>query len=113
MVIAVIFLSLTASYPAYLVIGDDLKLNHVLAYAVLMFYFVQLVLGTRSPWFFAVLFVTMGIALEYLQVQTGYRHFSYYDMLADSAGVSVGFLASKTPLKNSVAYIDKKIAAFL
>jgi len=57
----------------------------------------------------AALFVIMGIALEYLQGQTGYRTFSYYDMLADYVGVSFGFIVSRTPLKNSLAYIDKKI----
>lgn len=108
---AVIYLSLTASYPAYLVIGDDLKLNHVLAYAVLMFYFAELIISPRTAWFFAALFVIMGIALEYLQIQTGHRHFSFYDMLADGIGVFFGFLVSKTPLKNSLAYIDNKIAA--
>lgn len=109
---AVIYLSLTVSFPAYLVIGDDLKLNHILAYAVLMFYFAQLLINPRAAWFIAVLLVIMGIALEYLQVQTGYRHFSYYDMLADYLGVSFGFLISITSLKNSLAFIDNKIAAF-
>lgn len=107
LVAAVIFLSLTASYPPYLVIG-----NHILAYAVLMLYFVQLIMSPRMAWGFAALFVLMGIVLEYLQGQTGHRTFSYYDMLADGAGVSFGFLASKTPLKNSLAYLDRKSAAF-
>lgn len=112
LVAAVIFLSLTASFPPQLIIDDDLKLNHVLAYAVLMAYFAQLVISSRAAWFIAALFIIMGIILEYLQGQTGYRTFSYYDMLAGYVGVSFGFIVSKTPLKNSLAYIDKKIAAF-
>lgn len=112
LVAAVIFLSLTASYPDYLVMDDELKLNHVLAYAVLMFYFAQLITSPRAAWGIAALFVLMGIVLEYLQGQTGYRTFSYYDMAADSAGVSFGFLASKTPLKNSLAYLDRKLTVF-
>ena len=112
LVATVIFLSLTASFPPELVLGDDLKLNHVFAYAVLMAYFAQLVISSRAAWFIAALFVIMGIALEYLQGQTGYRTFSYYDMLANYAGVSFGFIVSRTPLKNSLAYIDKKITAF-
>lgn len=110
LVAAVIFLSLTANFPDELVIDNDRKLNHVLAYAVLMFYFVQLIISPRAVWGIAALFVIMGIALEYLQGQTGYRTFSYYDMLADFIGVSFGFIISRTPLKNSLAYIDKEIA---
>lgn len=112
LVAAVIYLSLTASYPAYLVMDDDLKLNHVLAYTVLMFYFAQLILNPRMAWGIAALFVLMGIVLEYLQGQTGYRTFSYYDMLADCVGVSFGFIASRTPLVNFLADADQKIASF-
>jgi VanZ family protein len=112
LVAAVIYLSLTASFPAYLVIDDDLKLNHVLAYAVLMLYFAQLIVSPRMAWGIAALFAIMGIVLEYLQGQTGYRTFSYYDMLANCLGISFGFIISKTSLVNSLAYIDRKIAAF-
>ena len=109
---SIIYLSLTASFPPYLLIEKDLKLNHILAYAVLMSFFAQILLSRRMVWFFAMLFVVMGIVLEYLQGMTGYRTFSYYDMCADALGVSVGLLISKTPLKNSVEYVDRKIAGF-
>ncbi len=77
LVASVIYLSLTASYPANLVMGDDIKLNHILAYAVLMLYFAELIASPRMAWPLAALFLTMGIVLEYLQGQTGYNHANY------------------------------------
>lgn len=112
LVASVIYLSLTASYPAYLVMGDDIKLNHILAYAVLMLYFAELIASPRMAWPIAALFLTMGIVLEYLQGQTGYRTFSYYDMLADGLGISFGFLASRSLLVNFLAYVDQRMAEF-
>lgn len=107
---AVIYLSLTADFPGYLQIENDLKIGHILAYAVLMFYFAQLLVTPRMAWLFAGLFVVMGIVLEYLQGITDYRTFSYFDMLANYLGVTFGFIASKTSLVHTVERIDRKIA---
>ncbi len=110
LVAAVIYLSLTDAFPPYLQIENDLKLGHILAYAVLVLYFAQLIINSRIGWFISGFFVVMGIILEYIQGITWYRTFSYYDMFANILGVSVGFILSKTPLVNSVKYIDRKIA---
>jgi len=110
LIAAVIYLSLTDAFPDPLRIGSDLKPGHVLAYAVLMLYFAQLIADARSGWLIAGLFTVMGICLEYLQGMTGHRTFSYYDMFANFLGVSAGFILSKTPLVNSVEYVDRKIA---
>lgn len=110
LVAGVIYLSLTPAFPDYLQIDYDLKLNHVLAYAVLMSYCAQLLVNPRMAWLIAGLFIVMGIVLEYLQGMTDYRSFSYYDMVANYLGVLTGFILSKTPLNNSIAYIDQKIS---
>lgn len=110
LVAGVTYLSLTPAFPDYLQTDYDLKLNHVLAYTVLMFYCAQLLVNPRLKWFVAGFFVLMGIVLEYLQGSTDYRSFSYYDMFANYLGVLIGFVLLITPLNNSIAYIDKKIA---
>lgn len=113
LVAAVIYLSLASVLPPYLHIAPDLKLGHMLAYAVLMLYFGQLLARAGIEWVFAGLFVVMGIILEYLQGMTGYRTFAWYDMFANFLGVSVGFILSKTRLVNAVEHLDRKIGASL
>ena len=44
---------------------------------------------------FAVAFITMGVALEFLQGMTGYRTFDVFDMLANAVGVALGWLIGK------------------
>ncbi|MBI5074989.1 MAG: VanZ family protein [Nitrospirae bacterium] len=112
LVAAVIYLSLTDTFLDYLQIENDLKPGHIIAYAILMFYFAQLIINSRIGWFIAGFFVLMGIVLEYLQGMSGYRTFSYYDMFANCMGVSIGFIVSKTPLVNTLEHIDRKIAGY-
>jgi VanZ family protein len=70
--------------------GD--KLGHFFAYGCLMFWFAQLVstLDRRLRW--AIAFVCMGIALEFAQGALGYRRYDPLDMLANAAGVLIGWL---------------------
>jgi len=69
------------------------KLEHSLAYAILMLWFAQVYPKKRWIWI-AIGFSSMGIVLEFLQSQTGYRSFSYGDMVANALGTFGGwFLA--------------------
>ena len=84
MVAAVVWGSLTPSPPAA---GND-KVGHFVVYGVLMFWFAQLY-ARRLP--FAAGFIALGIALEFAQGWLGYRSFELYDMLANGAGVLLGW----------------------
>lgn len=90
---AIVWLSLTPSPPvpgfAY---GD--KVGHVLAYAGLMFWFGLLYTGTRARLAYALLWIAMGVALEFAQGQAGYRSFELTDMAADALGVLAGAAAA-------------------
>lgn len=91
---AVIVLSLTPQAPSIPVEQGD-KWGHVAAYAVVMMWLVQLYerpAHARLAW--GVL--ALGIGLEFAQALTPYRQFDYYDMLADSLGVSIGWLLGGT-----------------
>jgi VanZ family protein len=70
--------------------GGD-KLGHLAGYALLMFWFAQLY-ARRAVW--AAGFIAMGIVLELLQGWLGYRSLEGYDMLANTAGVLLGWGAA-------------------
>ena len=99
MVAAIVWLSLTPS-PVRVDVESGDKLGHLAGYGVLMFWFAQLY-ARRMPW--AAAFVVMGVVLEFVQGWLGYRSFEILDMLANSAGVLLGWgsaLLLKRPLFN-------------
>lgn len=68
--------------------GD--KIGHFSAYFIMMGWFAQLY---RRRWHLPVLvlFVLLGIALEFVQGQSGYRAFEYADMAADALGAALAW----------------------
>ena len=88
------FLSLTSD-PLEIDLGTTFndKIGHVMAYAWLMFWFGNLYACRQARNTYAVIFILMGILLEFLQGGlTDVRQFSYGDMLADGIGVAIGYL---------------------
>lgn len=104
----VIYLSLTSEPgPSFLrFVGAD-KLEHVMAYATLMGWFCQLFWHGRQRAMLGAAFVAMGIALEFVQGAIGYRQFDYSDMIADAAGVAIGWLSMATRLRETLAVLDR------
>jgi hypothetical protein len=70
--------------------GD--KYGHVAAYAAAMFWFMQIYGRRRSRLSVAIALAGLGVGLEFVQWWTGYRAFEYADMVADVAGVSIGWI---------------------
>ena len=95
-VAAIVWLSLTPSPPELdITLGD--KLGHFAAYGTLMFWFCQLYARRATRAAYAVAFVAMGIALEFIQGATGYRSYEVFDMVANTVGVLLGWgLAART-----------------
>jgi VanZ family protein len=89
-VVAVFWLSLTPS-PPHIDIESGDKLGHLLSYFLLMFWFAQLYARRAG---YAAGFIAMGITLELLQGALGYRSFERYDILANCAGVLLGWAAA-------------------
>jgi hypothetical protein len=106
-VLLVIYLSLTPD-PLQLDPGLAIKLDHLLAYAWMMFWFAQLVRRTPSLVSVGIALIALGIAIEYVQRWTGYRHFAYTDMRDDALGVTVGFLFGLTPLNRMLLVLESK-----
>ena len=92
-VAAIVWLSVTPAPPDLEVTQGD-KIGHLLAYAVVMFWFAQLHAAVRIRVAYAIAFVALGVALEFVQGALGYRSFEAWDMVADAAGVGAGWLAA-------------------
>jgi VanZ family protein len=105
----VIYLSLTASPPI-----PDVepfkwdKFNHFLAYGWLMFWFAQIYHRTPARIGFALLFIAMGVGMEFLQGLGQTRHFEYADMLANTIGVLVGYVLTLGSLRFILSQIEHK-----
>ena len=64
-----------------------------------MFWFCLLYARTQTRLAYAVLWIGMGVSLEYIQGQLGYRTFEVDDMIANAIGVLVGWaLAFAVPV---------------
>jgi len=91
----IVWLSLIPEAPSIDVDHWD-KLGHLGAYATLMFWFGCLYRSTPARAAYAVLWIALGIALEFIQGHTGYRSFEVADMAANSLGVLLGWGLSAT-----------------
>jgi VanZ family protein len=90
---AIVWLSLTPSPPDPGFDHGD-KLGHFAAYALLMFWFVYLYRGWQARIAYALLWVGMGVGLEFAQAAAGYRSLELGDMAANALGVAAGALAA-------------------
>ncbi len=86
----ILFLATTSQpYPIPSAAND--KFNHILA-------FIELTLVSRLAWPamrpapLALMLLGYGFAIELVQDQLSYRHFSLADLLADSIGIAIGLL---------------------
>ena len=85
------------------------KIEHAMSYFILMVLFGQCYTQKRTRLIYAVVFICMGIILEYLQNLTATRQFEYADMLANSSGVVLGVVLSESYLGNVIVFIDNKL----
>jgi VanZ family protein len=93
MVGAIVWLSLTPSPPKADFEASD-KLAHLLGYGTLMLWFSQLHLERKTRIAYAAGFAAMGVALEFVQGQLGYRTYEVFDMYANTLGVLLGYAAA-------------------
>lgn len=68
------------------------KIEHTLAYFLLMAWFSQLYYTKSIRLFYALGFIAMGVIIEILQGVGEIRMFDPFDMLANSAGVLLAWL---------------------
>ncbi len=99
-VVATSVLTRPPQLPSFL--GWD-KAQHLLAYALLMWWFRQAFAdGTR--WVLGLL--ALGVVLEFVQALTPARTFDYADMVANLLGVGIGIALTMTLLGRTLAWCD-------
>ena len=106
LVAAVVYLSLTPAPPKLEVPASD-KVGHVVAYAVLMFWFIQIYYGARSRILIALGFVLLGVSLEFLQDLRGAREYDLGDMIANAAGVALGWASGPPRTGNLLSRVER------
>lgn len=110
-VAAIFYLSLMPHPPEPVHFWNADKLEHALAYCLLMLWFCQVYRRRRTRLMLAVLLVAMGVLIEYMQRETGYRFFDYADMLSNATGVLVGWAWARTGLGRVFAYLEYHAAS--
>ncbi|MGA7983803.1 MAG: VanZ family protein [Burkholderiales bacterium] len=90
MVAAIVVGSVMHSPPSLGFEQSD-KLEHLGGYGLVMFWFCQIYAARRVRLGYALGFAALGIALEFVQGWLGYRDFEVADMIADAAGVALGW----------------------
>ena len=104
---AVVVLSLIPSPPQLLPVEAGDKAEHMLAYGSLMFWFAQVYVQRSRRLTTAGLLAALGVTIEFVQRDTGYRTFEYADMAADCAGILVGWLLAPPRLPNLYAWSEQ------
>ena len=87
------------------------KYAHTFAYFVLMGWFMQIYHKKVPVILCFVLFVLLGVGLEFMQGMTSYRSFDVYDMMANSLGVVLALcLALMTRFSTILSYVENVFA---
>jgi VanZ family protein len=110
LVFFVIYLSLTPE-PVQVPLEQGDKFGHVFAYAVLMSWFANLYESPARRLQFAIGFITLGVALEFVQRWSGYRTFEVADMAADAFGVAGGWLFATPRIPNYLRAAERLLDA--
>lgn len=110
MVLVVIYLSLT-SEPVMMtgLFAFEDKFYHALAYFGLMAWFGQIYHQRRLRTIIALLFMLLGLSMEYLQSFNPERYAEFDDMVANVAGVALGLLLVKTSARFWLLRIEQQL----
>lgn len=87
--------------------GD--KIGHFSAYFTMMGWFAQLYHRSRQ-WLFLLLFIVLGVVLELVQGQSGYRAFEYADMVANSLGAGMAWLLAAGPFSALLQRVERSLS---
>jgi VanZ family protein len=97
-VVVVFYVSLMPNPPEPASFDGVDKLEHALAYTLLMLWFCQILVAKNARILLFMAFVVMGVGIEILQGFSGYRYFEYADILANTTGVLIGFGLAHTQM---------------
>ncbi len=107
-IVLLVTLSLVSVTVTTTLIAYEDKLFHLVAYALLMGWFIQLYQKWKLILLHAGGLIALGITLEFFQPLNG-RHFEYADMAANTLGVLTGCLLAFTPLRDRLLWLENKL----
>jgi hypothetical protein len=107
LVAAIVYLSLAPAAIDPGGAGEGDKTLHLVGYATLMAWFASIYEARDRRRRFAAGFVAMGITLELVQPLTGLRHFELVDLVANSAGVLIGWAIAPPRLPNPFWWLER------
>ena len=84
------------------------KLFHALAYFTLMAWFAQIYHLRTQRIVIALLFIFMGLMVEYLQSLNPDRYAEFGDMVANVTGVVLGFTLTMSAARNILLRVENK-----
>jgi VanZ family protein len=105
----VVFLSLTPKAPVVLEVPGSDKVNHFVAYLVMMLWFSQLHREPRRQFWIGVGLIALGVLLELVQGLLAYRSAHVLDGLTNGCGVVAGRFLVETRLGSSLAFLDGQL----
>lgn len=104
----IIYESLTFD-PVQIDIDDFDKVMHFSAYALLMIWFAWIFYKQSSRYIMVVLFIALGVGLEFAQQAGGVRYFEISDMIANSFGVLAGYFVTRGCGRYHLIRIEKRM----
>ncbi len=108
LVLLVLYLSLTPR-PLELQIEQGDKYSHLLAYFVLMAWFQQLYPTFLNRLVLLMLFVGMGVGIEFLQGMSGVRFFDPADMVANTLGALLAWSLGWTSFSSLLSRFEERL----
>ena len=88
--------------------GGD-KIAHLLAYAVLMFWFMQIFTASPSRLVIATGLLLLGVGLEIVQVVLPFRTFELLDVASNAAGIGLGWVVAPPRAINVLVTIESLV----
>ena len=111
LIVLVVYLSLTSD-PIKVggVVPYLDKLVHMLAYFSLVFWFMQIYHVKHHVYFWVVFFLCLGLLMEYLQGFESERYAEVGDMVANTLGVVIAVVLSRTRLKYLLVSFERFVS---
>jgi len=109
--LAIVVLSLIAIDQSMIAFKAIDKVEHLLAWGVVMFWFVSLY-PQRALVLFGILF-TLSLGIELAQALTTWRHGSAYDLLANFIGLLLGWALALLNRRRLLLWLDRNMQDWL
>lgn len=113
LILAVVILSLWPKAPQTRGFQLRGQIGHVFAYMVLVLWFANIYPRKKQRIWLSLIFIGMGISLEYIQRLTGYRKFEYIDITNNIIGVLFGWLLAASRLGTCLVELDNLLSRFV